>query len=167
MAKQLNILDVEPDIMPIDSVEIFAKHEHEKVDIAAFWKCASVNKEVTVAKQLDVFTVEPEIMQFDISKAKVKRGPGNITYTDVRVVVPRNARNTDELPKKTTADDRYETFEEHAMGIWRFNRDVDENFKWEAAEELCKAARDHKEPIPVRIYLGTGFCPLTVVEYLK
>lgn len=36
----------------------------------------------------------------------------------------------------------------------------------DAAEELCKAARDKKEAIPVRIYLGSGFKP-DVVEYMR
>ncbi|MDP7979113.1 cell division protein SepF [Bacillus multifaciens] len=120
-----------------------------------------------MAKQLNIFEVEPNIMEFDVTKAKVKRRTGNITYTDVCVVVPRNARSTDELPKTTKADDRYEVFEEHAVAIWRFNREKDNAFSWEAAEELCKAARDHKEAIPARIYLGSGFCPNNVVEYLK
>ncbi|MFD0768840.1 cell division protein SepF [Bacillus sp. CGMCC 1.60114] len=120
-----------------------------------------------MAKQLNIFDVEPEIMQFDISKATVKRGTGNITYTDVRVQIPSVAKSTDELPRTTKQDDRYEIFEEHAIGIWRFNREHDSSFNWEAAEELCKAARDHKETIPLRIHLGEGFCPVNVVEYLK
>ncbi|EEK49178.1 hypothetical protein bcere0002_37750 [Bacillus cereus ATCC 10876] len=52
------------------------------------------------------------------------------------------------------------------MAIWRFQRAVDKFFNWDAAEELCKAARDKKEIIPVRIYLGSGFKP-DVVEYMK
>ncbi|EOO75222.1 hypothetical protein IIC_02369 [Bacillus cereus VD021] len=43
---------------------------------------------------------------------------------------------------------------------------MDKLFNWESAEELCKAARDKKEAIPVRIYLGSGFNP-NVVEYMK
>lgn len=120
-----------------------------------------------MVKQLNIFDVDPEIMQFDVSKANVKRGTGKITYADVRVLIPRNARSTDELPRTTKADERYEEFEEHAIGIWRYQRERDKLFNWEAAEELCRAARDHKEAIPVRIYFGSGFCPNNVVEYLK
>ncbi|WP_242223679.1 cell division protein SepF [Bacillus cereus group sp. BfR-BA-01380] len=120
-----------------------------------------------MAKQLNIFDVEPNIMEFDVTKAKVKRGTGNVAYADVRVVVPRNAKSIDELPRTIKPDNRYETFEEHVMGAWRFIRATDKSFNWEAAEELCKAARDHKEAIPVRIYLGSGFSPQTVVEYLK
>ncbi|MEH7458490.1 cell division protein SepF [Bacillus sp. JJ1127] len=119
-----------------------------------------------MVKQLNIFDVEPEIMQFDVSKANVKRGTGKITYADVRVLIPRNAKSTDELPRTTKADDRYEEFEEHAIGIWRYQRALDKLFEWEVAEELCKAARDHKEAIPVRVYLGSGFKP-DVVEYMK
>ncbi|MDZ5608439.1 cell division protein SepF [Bacillus pseudomycoides] len=119
-----------------------------------------------MAKQLNIFDVEPEIIKFDVSKAKVKRGTGKVTYADVRVLIPRNAKSTDELPKTTNADDRYEEFEDHTLGIWRYQRAKDKLFKWEAAEELCKAARDHKEVVPVRIYLGSGFKP-NVVEYMK
>ncbi|PED84331.1 cell division protein SepF [Bacillus pseudomycoides] len=119
-----------------------------------------------MVKQLNIFDIEPEIVQFDISKANVKRGTGRVTYADVRVQVPKNAKCTDELPRKTTPDHRYEMFEQYAMGIWRFQRAMDNLFNWEAAEELCKAARDHKEAIPVRVYLGSGFKP-DVVEYMK
>ncbi|MDM5155871.1 cell division protein SepF [Bacillus sp. DX1.1] len=119
-----------------------------------------------MAKQLNIFDVEPEIIQFDVLKASVKRGTGKITYTDVRVQIPNNAKSTDELPRTTNPDDRYETFEDYTMGIWRFQRARDKLFNWETAEELCKAARDHKEVIPVRIHLESGFKP-NVVEYMK
>ncbi|PEE36098.1 cell division protein SepF [Bacillus pseudomycoides] len=119
-----------------------------------------------MAKQLNIFDVEPEIIQFDISKANVKKGAGRVTYTDVRVQIPKNAKSTDELPRTTNADDRYEIFENYTMGIWRFQRARDKLFNWEAAEELCKAARNRKEAIPVRIYLGSGFKP-NVIEYMN
>ncbi|PGA60527.1 cell division protein SepF, partial [Bacillus pseudomycoides] len=48
-------------------------------------------------KQLNIFDVEPEICQFDVMKAKVKKGTGRVTFADVRVQVPRNAKGTDEL----------------------------------------------------------------------
>ncbi|HEK9103619.1 TPA: cell division protein SepF [Bacillus pseudomycoides] len=117
-------------------------------------------------KQLNIFDVEPEIIRFDVSKANVKKGTGRVAYTDVRVQVPRNAKCTDELPRTTNPDERYEMFEQYAMAIWRFQRGRDKLFNWEAAEELCKAARDKKEAIPVRVYLGSGFKP-NVVEYMK
>ncbi|AFQ14935.1 cell division protein SepF [Bacillus thuringiensis] len=117
-------------------------------------------------KQLNIFDVEPAICEFDVMKANVKRGPGRVTYADVRVRVPKNAKCTDELPRTTKQDDRYDIFEHYTMAIWRFQRAVDKFFNWDAAEELCKAARDKKEIIPVRIYLGSGFKP-DVVEYMK
>ncbi|MGH0585634.1 cell division protein SepF [Bacillus mycoides] len=117
-------------------------------------------------KQLNIFDVEPDICQFDVMKANVKKGTGRTTYADVRVQVPKNAKCTDELPRKTEPDPRYETFEEYAIAIWRFQRSLDRLFNWETAEELCKAARDKKEAIPVRIYLGSGFKP-DVVEYMR
>ncbi|MDA2118803.1 cell division protein SepF [Bacillus cereus] len=116
-------------------------------------------------KQLNIFDVEPEICQFDVMKANVKRGTGRTTYADVRVHVPKNAKCTDELPRKTKPDERYELFEQYAMAIWRYERSIDNSCNWETAEELCKAARDKKEDIPVRIYLGSGFKP-DVVQYM-
>ncbi|HDT6575753.1 cell division protein SepF [Bacillus cereus] len=117
-------------------------------------------------RQLNMFEVEPTLMQFDASKARVKRGVGKVTYADVRVAIPRHAKSTDELPRTTSPDERYETFEQYTMGIWRFQRAMDKRFQWEAAEELCKAARDKKEIVRIRIYLGNGFKP-DVVEYLQ
>ncbi|PEM60286.1 cell division protein SepF [Bacillus toyonensis] len=117
-------------------------------------------------KQLNIFDVEPAICEFDVMKANVKKGTGRVTYADVRVQVPRNAKGTDELPRTTKQDDRYDIFEQYVMAIWRFQRAVDKLFNWETAEELCKAARDKKEIIPVRIYLGSGFKP-DVVEYMR
>ncbi len=96
-------------------------------------------------KQLNIFDVEPEICQFDVMKANVKKGTGRTTYADVRVQVPKNAKCTDELPRKTNPDERYELFEQYAIAIWRFQRAVDKAFNWEIAEELCKAARDKKK----------------------
>lgn len=117
-----------------------------------------------MAKQLNIFDVEPNILQFDVNKANVKQR-GKVVYADVRVLVPKSAKCTDELPPSTKQDDRYDAFEEHAIAIWRFHRALDEQFTWEAAEELCKAARDRKEAIPARVYLG-DFSPTNVVEYL-
>ncbi|MED1047268.1 cell division protein SepF [Bacillus mycoides] len=117
-------------------------------------------------KQLNIFDVEPEICQFDVMKANVKRGTGRATYADVRVQVPRNAKGTDELPRTTKQDDRYDVFEQYVIAIWRYERSIDSSCNWETAEELCRAARDKKEAIPVRIYLGSGFKP-DVVEYMR
>ncbi|MGH1287794.1 cell division protein SepF [Bacillus toyonensis] len=99
-------------------------------------------------------------------KANVKKGTGRTTYADVRVQVANNAKCTDELPRTTKQDDRYDIFGQYAMAVWRFQRAVDKLFNWETAEELCKAAPDKKEIIPVRIYLGSGFKP-NVVEYMR
>ncbi|MEB9738061.1 cell division protein SepF [Bacillus cereus] len=117
-------------------------------------------------KQLNIFDVEPAICEFDVMKANVKRETGRTTYADVRVQVPTNAKCTDELPRTTKQDDRYDIFEQYVMAIWRFQRAVDKFFNWDTAEELCKTARDKREIIPVRIYLGSGFKP-DVVEYMR
>ncbi|PFD35086.1 cell division protein SepF [Bacillus cereus] len=119
-----------------------------------------------MVKQLNIFDVEPSVIQFDVKKASVKRNENKITYADIRVVIPRNAKCTDELPKTMKQDDRYELFEQYAMAIWRFQRALSKLFDWESAEELCKAARDKKEIIPIRVYLGSGFKP-DVVEYMR
>ncbi|MFJ6189431.1 cell division protein SepF [Bacillus thuringiensis] len=119
-----------------------------------------------MAKQLNIFDVEPAIYEFDVMKANVKKGTGRNTYADVRVQVPKNAKCMDELPRTTKQDDRYDIFEQYVMAIWRFQRAVDKFFDWDTAEELCKAARDKKEIIPVRVYLGSGFKP-DVVEYMR
>lgn len=123
-------------------------------------------KNELMVKQLNIFDVEPAVIQFDVMKAKVRRTKSKVTYADVRVLIPKNAKCTDELPKTAKQDDRYELFEQYAMAIWRFQRGLDKLFNWEAAEELCKAARDKKEVIPIRIYLGSGFQP-DVVEYMR
>ena len=39
--------------------------------------------------------------------------------------VPKNAKCTDELPRTTKQDDRYDIFEQYVMAIWRFQRAVD------------------------------------------
>ncbi|AHA72081.1 hypothetical protein YBT1518_14565 [Bacillus thuringiensis YBT-1518] len=52
------------------------------------------------------------------------------------------------------------------MNTRRFQRVVDKFSNWDTAEELCKAARDKKEIIPVRVYLGGGF-KTDVVEYMR
>lgn len=119
-----------------------------------------------MVKQLNIFDVEPSVIQFDVKKASVKRNKNKITYADIRVIIPKNAKCTEELPKTTKQDDRYEMFEQYTMAIWRFQRALDKLFDWESAVELCKAARDRKEVISLRIYLGSGFNP-NVVEYMK
>ncbi|HHB2106671.1 TPA: cell division protein SepF, partial [Bacillus cereus] len=44
----------------------------------------------------------------------------------------------------------------------------DKNFVWEEAEEICKRARDEKEPIPIRLHLSLeqSFVPENVLQYL-
>lgn len=118
-----------------------------------------------MVKQLTIFEVEPSVIQFDVTKATVKRNKNKVTYADIRVVIPKNAKYTDELPKTTKQDDRYDIFEQYVMAIWRFQRELDKWFDWESAVELCKAARDKREIIPIRIHLGSGFQP-NVVEYI-
>lgn len=66
-------------------------------------------------KQLNIFDVEP--LQFDINKARVKQGRGKVAYADVRVLVPRAAKCTDELQSTTKQDDKYDMFEEHTIAI--------------------------------------------------
>ena len=97
-----------------------------------------------MAKQLNIFEVEPAICEFDVMKAMLRKELDAI-YADVRVQVPKNAKCTDELPRTTKQDDRYDIFEQYVMAIWRFQRAVDKFFNWDTAEELCKAARDKRK----------------------
>ncbi|WP_434787945.1 hypothetical protein V5R22_16010 [Bacillus thuringiensis] len=75
-------------------------------------------------KQLNIFEVEPSICEFDVMKANVKKGTGRTTYADVRVQVPKNAKCTDELPRTTKQDDRYDIFEQYVIAIWRFQNHI-------------------------------------------
>ena len=115
-------------------------------------------------KQLNIFDVEPAICEFDVMKANVKRGTGRNTYADVRVQVPKNAKCTDELPRTTKQDDRYDIFEQYAMAIWRFQRAVDKFLV--GIQQKSYVRQGIKEIIPVRVYLGSGFKP-DVVEYMR
>ncbi|ANP81837.1 cell division protein SepF [Bacillus sp. B25(2016b)] len=118
-------------------------------------------------KQLTIFDVEP-VVAFDTEKANIHRLNSKVRFTDVVVQVPKQARATDELKPTTAPDDQYELFEEYTIGIWRFKRVEDKQFDWEEVEELCKSARDNKEPISIRLYLSLEqlFIPDNVVEYL-
>ncbi|EOA3902547.1 cell division protein SepF [Bacillus cytotoxicus] len=118
-------------------------------------------------KQLTIFDVEP-VIAFDPKKAHIHRVNSQIRFTDVVVQVPKQARAVDELKPTTAPDDRYELFEGYAIGIWRYKRAEDKQFEWEEAEELCKRARDNKEPIPIRLHLSLeqSFVPENVVQYL-
>ncbi|EJQ72142.1 hypothetical protein [Bacillus mycoides] len=118
-------------------------------------------------KQLTIFDVEP-VVAFDTEKAHIHRLNSKVRFTDVVVQVPKQVRATDELKPTTAPNDQYELFEEYTIGIWRFKRVEDKQFDWDEAEELCKSARDNKEPISIRLYLSLeqSFIPDNVVEYL-
>ncbi|PHA00919.1 cell division protein SepF [Bacillus pseudomycoides] len=118
-------------------------------------------------KQLTIFDVEP-VVSFDPKKAHIHRLNSQLRFADVVVQVPRQAKAIDELKPTTAPDDRYELFEEYAIGVWRYKRAEDKQFGWEEAEELCKSARDSKDPIPIRIYLSLeqSFIPENVLQYL-
>ncbi|MEH6978711.1 MULTISPECIES: cell division protein SepF [Bacillus] len=118
-------------------------------------------------KQLTIFDVEPVVV-FDFNKAKVYRLNSQMNFTDIVVQIPKKIKAIDELRPTTASDNRYELFEEYVMGIWRFNRVKDKKFDWEEAEELCKQARDKKEPISIRLYLSLeqSFIPEHVIQYL-
>lgn len=118
-------------------------------------------------EQLTIFDVEP-VTAFDIKKANVRRLNSKVRYTDIIVQISSKAKAIDELPKTTAPDDCYELFEEYTLGIWRYKRVEDKGFDWERAEELCKYARDIKEPIPIRLHLSIeqSFMPGYVVRYV-
>ncbi|MDC2864678.1 cell division protein SepF [Bacillus sp. BP-3] len=118
-------------------------------------------------KQLTIFDVE-RVSEFNIKRAKVQYSSSQVRYVDVIVQVPRRVKATDELKQTTTYDEKYELFEDYTIGIWRYKRAEDQRFGWEKAEELCKQARDNKQPIPIRLYLSVEqtFIPEDVVQYL-
>lgn len=115
-------------------------------------------------KQLTIFDVEP-VLAFNPQKAYIHQLNSETRFADVVVKVPRQAKAIDEVRKTTAHDEKYELFEEYTMGIWRYKRAVDKLFRWEEAEELCKEARDQKEPFPIRLNIGE-FVPENVVQYL-
>ncbi|MBY0015352.1 cell division protein SepF [Bacillus cereus] len=118
-------------------------------------------------KQLTIFDVE-SVVSFDPKKAYIHRLNSKLRYTDVVVQIPRQAKAIDELKPTTAPDERYELFEDYVIGIWRYKRVKDKQFVWEEAEEMCKRARDEKEPIPIRLHLSLEllFVPENVVQYL-
>lgn len=120
-----------------------------------------------MTKQLTIFDVEP-VVSFDPKKAHVHRLNSKLRFADVVVQIPRQAKAIDELKPTTAPDDRYELFEDYTIGIWRYKRVEDKQFDWEEAEEICKRARDSKEPIPIRLhlFLEQSFVPENVVQYL-
>ncbi|EEM09991.1 hypothetical protein bmyco0003_31250 [Bacillus pseudomycoides] len=91
-----------------------------------------------------------------------------VRFADVVVQIPRQARAVDELKPTTAPSEKYELFEDYTIGIWRYKRAEDKQFEWEKAEELCKKARDNKEPISIRLHLSLeqSFVPENVVQYL-
>ncbi|MCM3736238.1 cell division protein SepF [Bacillus cytotoxicus] len=120
-----------------------------------------------MTKQLTIFDVEP-VSQFDIKRAQVQYANSQVRYTDVMVQIPRRAKAIDELKPTTAYDAKYELFEDYTIRIWRYKRAEDQRFGWEKAEELCRQARDNKQPIPIRLYLSVEqtFIPEDVVQYL-
>ncbi|WAI24410.1 MAG: cell division protein SepF [Bacillus paranthracis] len=118
-------------------------------------------------KQLTIFDVE-SVLSFDSKKAHIHRLNSKLRYADVVVQIPRQAKAIDELKPTTAPDERYELFEDYAIGIWRYRRVEDKKFAWEEAEEICKRARDEKEPIPIRLHLSLeqSFVPENVLHYL-
>lgn len=118
-------------------------------------------------KQLTIFDVEP-VVSFDHKKATIHRLNSKVRFADVLVQIPRKVKAIDELKPRTSPDERYELFEDYAIGIWRYKRAEDKQFVWEEAEEMCKKSRDKKEPIPIRLHLSLeqAFIPENVVQYL-
>ncbi|MBJ8006257.1 cell division protein SepF [Bacillus cereus] len=118
-------------------------------------------------KQLTIFDVEP-VVSFDSKKATIHRLNSKLRYADVVVQIPSQAKAIDELKPTTAPDERYELFEDYVIGIWRYKRVEDKQFVWEEAEEMCKRARDTKNPIPIRLHLSLdqSFVPENVVQYL-
>jgi hypothetical protein len=118
-------------------------------------------------KQLTIFDVEP-VVSFDPKKAQIHRLNSKLRYADVVVRIPRQAKAIDELKPSPAPDERYELFEDYAIGIWRYKRADDKEFVYEEAEEMCKRARNNKEPIPIRLHLSLeqAFVPENVVQYL-
>lgn len=118
-------------------------------------------------KQLTIFDVE-QVVSFDPKKAHIYRLNSKLRYADVVVQIPGQAKAIDELKPTIAPDERYELFEDYAMGIWRYKRAEDKEFVWEEAEEMCKRARDRKEPIPIRLHLSLeqSFVPENVLQYL-
>ncbi|MED1406938.1 cell division protein SepF [Bacillus mycoides] len=120
-----------------------------------------------MSKQLNIFDIEPEIVQFDIRKAHVKQSKGKVSFTDVVAKIPKNAKDANELPKKTTADYRFDLFMDYVTALWRYRRSKEKNFSWEVAEEMCKKMRDQGESVRLRIFMNSGFKPVTVDKYLR
>ncbi|MCR8856521.1 cell division protein SepF [Bacillus pseudomycoides] len=118
-------------------------------------------------KQLTIFDVEP-VVSFDSKKATIHRLNSKVCFADVVVQIPRQAKAIDELKPSPAPDERYELFEDYSIGIWRYKRVEDKQFEYEEAEEMCKRARDEKEPIPIRLHLSLeqAFVPENVVQYL-
>ncbi|PEL80036.1 cell division protein SepF [Bacillus wiedmannii] len=118
-------------------------------------------------KQLTIFDVEP-VVSFDPKKAQIYRLNSKLRYADIVVQIPRQAKAIDELKPSPSPDERYELFEDYAIGIWRYKRAEDKQFVYEEAEKMCKRARDEKDPVPIRLHLSLEqtFIPENVVQYL-
>lgn len=116
---------------------------------------------------LIIFDVE-SVVSFDSKKAHIHRLNSKLRYIAVVVQILRQAKAIDELKPTIAPDECYGLFEDYVIGIWRYKRSEDKEFVWEEAEEMCKRARDEKEPIPIRLHLSLeqSFVPENVLQYL-
>ncbi|WP_242161967.1 cell division protein SepF [Bacillus cereus group sp. BfR-BA-01522] len=104
---------------------------------------------------------------FDIKQANIKHRPGHPDFVDVLVIVPCDVWSADELPRSVRQDNHFDMYIDYVTAIWRYNRAHNSNFDWEAAEELCRKARESQEPQQIRIFLdSTEFKPQFVIEYV-
>lgn len=104
---------------------------------------------------------------FDKKKAHIKNKPGNKGFTNVRAMIPKQAKSSQELSSKEKIDPKFDMFIDYVTAIWRYNRDMNKDFSWDEAETLCKKHRDQKKSIAMRILLDDGFEPQFVTKYLK
>ncbi|MDA1974307.1 cell division protein SepF [Bacillus cereus] len=104
---------------------------------------------------------------FDKKKAHIKNKPGNKGFTNVRAMIPKQAKSSQELSSKEKIDPKFDMFIDYVTAIWRYNRDINKDFSWDEAEALFKKHRDQKKSIAMRILLDDGFEPQFVTRYLK
>lgn len=105
--------------------------------------------------------------RFNKKKAHVKNKPGHKNFTDIRAVIPMQAKNAQELSSKEKIDPKFDMFIDYVTAIWRYNRGINKEFSWDAAEALFKKHRDQKKSIAMRILLDDEFEPQFVTKYLK
>lgn len=70
---------------------------------------------------LIIFDAE-SVVSFDSKKAHIHRLNSKLRYIPVVVQLPRQAKAIDELKSSPLPDERYELFEDYAIGIWRYKR---------------------------------------------